>query len=168
MGIKRLAIGAAASVGTLALMGAGIANAVIADPAPGSNFTMCGTVYADSTSTTAADSHPAPDSGIPDSATLVKNVKVEGTLFRSSGATAATYSATTDANGAFCFTGNLSMPPIIANGGHVAFSATTLPSPYTTVVSTSHAGIIDSSAFANHQVGGLLSTKATGFNILVS
>ncbi len=171
MGISKTITGLTASVGALALMGAGIANAVIPDPDPSSSpsYTMCGTVYAQAGATTVADNHPAPNSGIPDTATVVSGATVGGTLKNSSGGTVATYTPiATNSAGQFCFTGSFSMVSTITGGGRVELNVGSLPSPYTTVVHITHNNVIDGTAFNNHRVGGVLGTRATGLNILVS
>lgn len=171
MGISKTWTGLAASVGAMTLMGAGIANAVIADPDPLSypSYTMCGTVYANAGDTAVADNHPSPNSGIPDSASPVSGAMVGGTLKNSSGGTVTTYAPTaTNSAGQFCFTGSFSMVSTITLGGRVELSVASLPSPYTTVVHITHGNVIDGTAFNNHRVGGTTGTRATGLNILVS
>ncbi len=167
MGISKRVSTIAAGVGALAMVGTGIAHAVIADPVPGPSYTMCGTVYAGAPM---ADNHPSPNSGIPDTATVVQGVKVTGKLFeKGNPVPVASYGpVTSGANGQFCLTGNAGMVGAITGGGNVTLSVSTpLPAPYTTTT-VSHGGVIDQTAFLNHRVGGIFGTQATGFNVVVS
>ncbi|MFD4294755.1 hypothetical protein ACFWPA_01660 [Rhodococcus sp. NPDC058505] len=142
-------------IGATALLGAGVAHAVVAEPSAGAHQ-LCGTVYSGAP---LADNHPSPDSGVPDNAVPAEGVQVVGTLVPSTGTPTTFPAVATNSSGQYCLQGNAGLVATILGGGHV-----TLTTAGVTPIAVSHPTGIYQADFQNHQVG---LTGATGFNIVV-
>ncbi|MFC8930854.1 hypothetical protein ACFT1A_02205 [Rhodococcus sp. NPDC057135] len=130
----------AAVVASAGLIGSGVAQA---GPAPTGNYQMCGYTY-----------QGAIVDNVDPPATVTKlSGKVVTGKLKLGGSTVATYTATSDANGGYCFQGNAGMVGTVALGGVVEIS-----SPGGTVFHNP----VTQSDFATHAVG---TTSATNFHV---